>query len=161
MPPSPYRLVLDTNTVVRAFVNIESFSGQILTDCQLRRMLPLLSSPVLDEYRSILRRRELVERFPELTRPEVFVSLERLRYVSDYYRRITTRFSLPRDPRDEPFIELAISGQATHLITTDRDLLSLMNRHDDASRRFRKQLPRTSVLTPQESVRQQQDAISS
>jgi len=153
VPGSVHRLVLDTNTIVRAFINVNSASGRIVTACQTRRLVPLLSSPTLEEYRAVLARPELVERYPELDRPEIAASLERLRYVSDFYRRITTRFCLPRDPRDESFLELAIAGNATHLITADNDLLSLTKAHDDAAKRLRRQLPGLSVLTAEDFMR--------
>jgi len=153
VPRRNHRLVLDTNTIVRAFINVNSASGRIVTACQTRQIVPLLSSPTLDEYRAVLTRPELVERYPELDRPEVAASLERLRYVSDFYRRITTRFRLPRDPRDESFLELAIAGDATHLVTTDNDLLSLTKAHDEPAKRLRRQLPGLSVLRPEDFIR--------
>ena len=38
---------------------------------------------------------------------------------------ILKRLSLCRDPRDDMFLELALNGEATHLITGDSDLLIL------------------------------------
>ena len=35
-----------------------------------------------------------------------------------------------RDPYDEPFLHLALFGQAEYLVTGDRDLLSLANVFD-------------------------------
>lgn len=43
-----------------------------------------------------------------------------------------------RDPKDNKFLELAVSGQATHLVTGDRDLLVL---HPYRS---------TTILTPRQ-----------
>jgi predicted nucleic acid-binding protein len=59
------------------------------------------------------------------------------------------RFELERDPRDAMFVELAIAGEATHLITMDANLLSLPTTHTDAAKRFRRRLPRLIVQTPQ------------
>ena len=49
-------------------------------------------------------------------------------------------------------IILAIAGDASHLVTTDRDLLELPSGRGDASKRFRQRLPNTEVLTPQAFV---------
>ena len=51
-----YRLVLDTNTVVRAFINVHSFSGQILKWRESRRVIPLFSPIVPAEYRAVFQR---------------------------------------------------------------------------------------------------------
>jgi putative PIN family toxin of toxin-antitoxin system len=110
---SPKRVVLDTNIVVRAFINPHSHSGRVLRACQDRRVVPLLSTAVLNEYRAIISRPSLVERYPELDRPEIGVALERLLYVSDFYRRIRVHFSFPRDPKDAALIELAMTGRTT------------------------------------------------
>jgi putative PIN family toxin of toxin-antitoxin system len=159
VPPSQYRIVLDTNIVIRGFVNRRSASGEILMACEQRRAIPLLSKPVLDEYRSIIRRPAIVQRYPELKRTEVEVSLERLLYVSDFYGSITRRFSFPRDPKDAPFLELAITGHATHLITADNDLLALAGGRDETSKRFRRQIPGISVVKPEEFASRHRAAI--
>jgi putative PIN family toxin of toxin-antitoxin system len=143
---------LDTNIVVRGFINLQSDSGRILQACEQRRVVPLLSGPVLGEYRFILRHPSLVQRYPQLKRPEVGVALERLLYVSDFQRRVKARFPFPLDPKDSALIELAIAGKATHLITADDDLLELTKGRDEAAKRFRQRLPGISVLAPEQFV---------
>jgi uncharacterized protein len=147
---STHRLVLDTNIVVRAFINLDSDSGRILRACERRHIVPLLSKPLLLEYQKTLSHPFLLDRFPQLRRRAITASLERLLYVSDYQRRITARFSFHRDPKDSKLIELAISGRASHLITTDNDLLELSSGRDDAAKRFRRRLPKIEVLPPEQ-----------
>ena len=153
MPPNAYRVVLDTNIVVRAFINPKSSSGQVLFACESRRFVPLLSHEVLREYRAIIRHPAIVGRYPQLERPDVEVSLERLMYVSDFYRDTKVKFLFERDPKDAPLIELAISGRATHLVSVDQDLLSLPKGRDDASKRFRQRLPHTLIVKPEDFLR--------
>jgi putative PIN family toxin of toxin-antitoxin system len=145
-----YRVVLDTNVVLRALVSGDSPAARILGAAESRAFVTLLSRPVLAEYRAALTDAETVERFPSLSRRRVDLTLARLRFISDYLRDPRTRFSYPRDPRDAKFIELAIAGRATHIISGDRDLLALPNGRGEASRRFRQRLPRVSVMTPNE-----------
>jgi putative PIN family toxin of toxin-antitoxin system len=160
VPSKPYRVILDTNIVVRAFINLASPSGQILKACERRQILAILSAEVLTEYRAILRRPSLLERYPELEKPEVDVSVERLIYISDFYRRVGVRFPFPRDPKDAPFLELAIAGRATHLITTDQDLLGLAGGRDEASKRFRKRAPGVSLLRPEAFIEHHGDSLA-
>jgi len=146
------RVVLDTNVLLRAFVNPESASGQVFDACEARQVVSLLSFAILREYRAVLGDKKIVSRFPQLRRREISAAIERLRYVSDLYRSVKAHFSYSRDPKDEPFIELAIEGNASHLITADQDMLSLPNGRDEPSRRFRQRLQDIDVLRPEEFV---------
>jgi putative PIN family toxin of toxin-antitoxin system len=38
---------------------------------------------------------------------------------------VEVRIAVCRDPKDDKFLELAVSGQATHIVTGDTDLLAL------------------------------------
>lgn len=159
MPPNDLRVVLDTNILVRAFINLGSNAGRIVRACEQRRVVVLLSKAVLDEYRYVLREPYVLSRYPQLDRPEIGVALERLRYVGDMYRRVRARFPYPRDPKDSHLIELAITGGATHLITTDNDLLTLPAGRDDAAKRFRQRLPHLTSLKPDAFVRLHGDEV--
>ena len=159
MSSTDFRLILDTNIVVRGFINLQSSSGQILRACQRRQVIPLLSRAILSEYRSILRRPAILDKYPELEDPRIGEAIERLLYVSEFHRRIATHFSFPRDPKDSPFLELAIAASATYLITTDKDMLSLVGGRDDASKRFR-QRTATRVLRPEDFISEHPEAVS-
>lgn len=86
---------------------------------------------------------------PEL----VEITMRRLQFVSDYIRIPKVEFKSPRDPLDRKFIELAISLKATHILSFDKDLLSLPTSRAEAGRRFRQRLPQTAVLTAGEFLR--------
>lgn len=159
MPSTDFWLILDTNIVVRGFINLQSSSGQILRACQRRQVIPILSRAILSEYRAILRRPAILESYPELAQPGARDALERLLYVSEFHRRVGARFGFPRDPKDSPFLELAIAASATHLITTDKDMLSLVGGRDDASKRFR-QRTRTRVARPEDFISEHPEAVS-
>ena len=153
MLPVSLRVVLDTNILVRALLNERSPSGRILRACELRLVVPLLSVPVLAEYRSILNDPELAAEFPQLEKRRVGAALERLRYVGDVYHPVRVRFELPRDPKDSKLIELAIAGRASHLISTDRDLLDLGTGRDDVAQRFRRRRPAIKLIKPDEFMK--------
>jgi uncharacterized protein len=148
----PPRLVIDTNIMLRAVAHRASASGQIVAACERRTAIVLLSKDVLVEYLTVLRDPEVISRQTAITAISVENTLKRLRYVADRYEK-TTRFVFSRDPRDEPFIELAIAGAATHVVTNDKDLLSLPTARTDAGKRFRQRLPNLSVLRPDDFVR--------
>ncbi len=152
MPVSPFRVILDTNIVVRGLLNPRSDSGRILLACEDRSIVAVLSRQLLAEYRYVLADPPLVRRYPELEPKKVRTAIERLAYLGDVLRTVRTRFEYPRDPGDEKLIELAIAGQATHLITTDRDLLDLPAGRGDASHRFRQRRRGLQVVGPEQFV---------
>lgn len=142
------RLVLDTNVILRGLLNLRSAAGAVIQAVERRSVVLLLSKPVLAEYRAVLTDPVVVGRFPELTPQRVEVALRRFRYLGDYLRSVKTRFALPRDPRDEMFIELAIAGGATHIISADDDLLALASGRGESAKRLRQRLPGVRVLDP-------------
>jgi putative PIN family toxin of toxin-antitoxin system len=142
------RLVLDTNVVVRGLASESSAAAKVISAAEQRRFVTLLSRSVVAEYAAVLTDPDLCERFPSLSGGRVGVTLARLRFVGDYLRRISPQFAFPRDQRDAKFIELAIAGRATHIVSCDQDLLSLPIGRTDAARRFRQRLPGVQALEP-------------
>jgi len=157
--PLRLRLVLDTNVLLRGLLNPRSAAGRVVDACDRRAVLLVLSAPVLAEYWAVLSDPSIVERYAELTHEKVELALRRLRYVGDVFRIVRTRFEYPRDPKDAKFVELAITGRATHIVSGDGDLLSLPAGKDDASKRFRQRLPRVEVLTPSEFLERYADRL--
>lgn len=154
MPVALLRLVLDTNVLFAGLVSKSSASQKVVDSLVARRVVPLFSSRVLEEYRRVLLAPIIIDRFPNLTPRRVDSVLHRLRYIGDECRTSRIRFEFPRDPDDAKFIELAIAGQATHLLTMDDDLLSLPTSRTDAGKRFRQRLPNLEVQTPQSFIEQ-------
>ena len=145
---APFRVVLDTNVLVRAMLNVQSASGKILKACERRELVPLLNRVVLLEYLETLTHPAMLAEYPELEPDRIRTTLERLAYIGDVVRQTRIRFPFPRDPRDAKFVELCAAASATHLISGDPDLLDLPQGHDQTSKRFRRLLPGIIVLTP-------------
>ena len=146
MPRPPLRIVIDTNTQVCALVSASSAAAAVRRAAERRAVIPLLSKPVLDEYRAVLLDSAITDRFPEVTPNLVEVTIRRLRFVGDYVRFPKSRFEYPRDKRDEIFLELAISLKASHILSADKDLLSLPESRSESGKRFRQLLPRVAVM---------------
>jgi putative PIN family toxin of toxin-antitoxin system len=143
---SVIRVVFDTNTLLHGMANSASAAAKVLRAAERRVVIPILSKPVIDEYRAVLNDEILVGRFPGIKPETVEMVIERLRYVGDYVRTPQVDFEYKRDPRDQKFLELAIALRATHILSFDQDLLSLPSGRNDASRRYRQRLPQTQIL---------------
>jgi predicted nucleic acid-binding protein len=62
---------------------------------------------------------------------------------------------MSRDPKDEPYLNLALATGANHLVTRDKDLLDLM--HDET---FRAQHPGLQIIDPPALLRDLAQASS-
>jgi putative PIN family toxin of toxin-antitoxin system len=142
----PFRIVLDTNILLRGLINSRSAAGAVLYACDQRRVVILLSRSLLREYKQILTETLIVDRYPKLTAEKVQAALRHLRFVSDVIDPVKCRFDFPRDPKDAQLVELAIAGNATHIVTGDRDLHWLAAGHGDAAKRFRQRAPSVRIV---------------
>ena len=79
--------------------------------------------------------------------------IQLLSYKGRYLRTVLEHFTYPRDPKDEPQLNLAIEVQADYLISRDNDLLDLMDWHREEGRAFQKRFRFLKVVTPEEFLR--------
>jgi len=114
------RVVLDTNIVVSALLLQRSLTRQAFDHASSHGIV-LVSAETVEELNDVLRR----PKFEKYVGEE-----ERMEFLTAYVREarlvnITEAVKACRDPRDDKFLELAISGQATHIVTGDAGLLAL------------------------------------
>ena len=114
------RVVMDTSVVVSAALLPRSRPGQAL-DYAIEQRAILLSAATFAELVEVLWRPRFDRYLSDARRRELLNDLERVanRVV------ITHRITACRDPKDDKFLELAVSGEASHIITGDNDLLAL------------------------------------
>lgn len=114
------RCVFDTNVVVSGLMLLQSPPRRAFDVARTNGHV-LVSEATLEELDDVLRR-------PKLAR---YVSeSQRLEFLAAYIRDaedvpVVTRFRACRDAKDDKFLELAVAGRATHVVTGDADLLML------------------------------------
>ncbi len=114
------RFVFDTNAIISALLLKKSVSRKAFDTAQNRGQL-LVSLDTLNELNEVLWR----EKFSKYVTEQ-----ERLQFLSALVReaelvKVTDRISECRDPKDDKFLELAVSGKADYLVSGDKDLLVL------------------------------------
>lgn len=120
MPHAPDRIVADTNCLVSRLLLPESVpakavrkavdDGQLLiSDATLEELADVLSRAKFDRYVSLEDRQEFIRVLGRVA--------ERV--------PITTRIKACRDPKDDKFLEVAVSADADVIVTGDDDLLEL------------------------------------
>jgi putative PIN family toxin of toxin-antitoxin system len=114
------RFVFDTSILVRAALISASTAGQAFR--KARQLGEILSSvPTAEELNEVLNR----DKFSRYITSE-----ERERFLAAFLRvavvvEISEAIAACRDPKDDKFLELAVSGHATCVVSGDNDLLAL------------------------------------
>jgi putative PIN family toxin of toxin-antitoxin system len=114
------RFVLDTNIFISAMLLPDS-TPRYAFDRALDTGKILISISVLAELEAVLGRPKFDKYVYEDERKEFLAALVREAEFID----ITEHITQCRDPKDDKFLELAVSGLADCLITGDADLLAL------------------------------------
>ena len=114
------RYVFDTNVLVSALIFKDSKPGHAFRYA-LRNGQVLLSLPALEEIAEVMSREKFGRYVTAEERDEFLQALVgRARFIEP-----AAQIRICRDPEDDKFLELAISGAADHIISGDDDMLAL------------------------------------
>ena len=102
-----------------------------------------VSDAILAEVRDVLGRPRIRAKNPAITDKGVEDFFRRIDQVAQKVADVPAVYSLPRDPDDEPYLNLALAANAAYLVTWDKDMLDLMQ---DPG--FRTQYPQLIILNP-------------
>lgn len=114
------RFVFDTNVLISAFLFRQSKPRQALDQAQDIGII-ILSSAVFSELKEVLSRPKF-DRYLTLERRQDF--LDNLTKTAQFID-VTEEINECRDPKDNKYLELAVSGQSECIVTGDDDLLVL------------------------------------
>jgi putative PIN family toxin of toxin-antitoxin system len=107
-----------------------------------------VSEETLRELREVLTRPRVRQKNPEITEERVTALLQRLASKATLLAEVPQQFSYPRDPKDEPYVNLALAAGARYLVSRDKDLLDLMNEDLPEGKAFRQRFPGLTILDP-------------
>ena len=114
------RVVFDTNVVISAMLLPLSIPRRAL-DRAMRKGRPLISAAMTTELDDVIHLPKFDKYLSEEERIEFLTTLVHEAELVNVVETVTDC----RDPRDNKFLELAVSGRATHIVTGDSDLLVL------------------------------------
>ena len=112
------------------------------------KIIIALSRTTLEEIEDVLSRSHLRAKYPVLTDERIADLIDRVLYRGIYVRQVTQRFVYPRDPKDEPYLNLAIEVKADYLVSRDKDLLDLMKWDKEDGREFQKRFRFLKIVDP-------------
>lgn len=112
--------MFDTNVTVSAVLLPRSVPRQAF-DLALQSGKLLASQATIEELEQVLRRRKFDKCVSQRARLEFLMALVNQAEIVPVVHRVAAC----RDPDDNKFLELAVSGHATHIVSGDDDLLAL------------------------------------
>ncbi len=122
------RVVIDTSVLVSGLIRLQGSPGKVMRALRDGRFTALYSHDTLMEIVEVLGRDFFRQKYQiQAEDISVLVNLIRLRGEAV---APTQRVTDCRDPKDNKFLEVAISGEADYLVSGDDDLLS-MNPYQD------------------------------
>jgi uncharacterized protein len=114
------RVVFDTNVIISVMLLPLSIPRRAL-DRAMREGRALISAGTITELDEVIHLPKFDKYLSEEERVEFLTTLVHEAELVNVVETVTDC----RDPRDNKFLELAVSGGATHIVTGDSDLLML------------------------------------
>src|SRR5262245_31430323 len=121
------RVVFDCMVFLQAAARSSGPAAACLQAVREGKVELVISSGILAEVRDVLTRPRTARKFPTLTLEAVDSYLEDIESLSVSFFDVPVAMALDRDPKDEPYLNLAIASSAAYLTTWDNDLLDLMD----------------------------------
>jgi putative PIN family toxin of toxin-antitoxin system len=113
----------------------------------------VLSCAVEREVREVIARPKLVRKYPQLSSPRVAAFLAAVIEKAVLIDPVPHTFPYSRDPKDEPYLDLAIASGADYLVSRDQDLLDLRAPSSAPGQILRQWAPKLTILDPVELLR--------
>ena len=135
------RVVFDCMIFLQAAARRASPSGACLALAE-QGLLELYVSPaILAEVNDVIRRPQIRAKFRQLTDDMVVEFIARIERIAICVDEVGTGITLARDPKDEPYLNLAAHSQVDYLVSRDRDLL-------EAGGAIAQEMPNLRIVDP-------------
>jgi putative PIN family toxin of toxin-antitoxin system len=118
MPRATDRIIIDTNLWISYLLTKDSEFDRLLSD---NLITLLFSQDLIDEFIEVARRPKFRKYFSASDLEALLVSIS----TKAIFIEILNTVDISPDPKDNFLLALARDGNATHLITGDKELLSL------------------------------------
>jgi len=150
---APPVVVFDYMTFLQATTSVTGPSAACLMLVEAGQLRLALSPAIMAEVRDALSRPQIRRRNPDLDDAAVEAYLARLAELSPPVADVPRVITYPRDPKDEPYLDLAAHAKAAFLVSFDNDLIDLMAEGNADGVRIRALVPGLEVVTPPELLR--------
>jgi len=143
------RVVLDTVVFVQCLISGRGPSAACLENLRSARFVLLMSDATLAELYDVPRRPSFTAKYPYVTAEKISSFVSEIDTLAVRIANPPAAFVLPRDAEDEPFIDLAVAGDARYLVTwNERHLTYLMKQDTPEGREFCQRFPHIKIVSP-------------
>jgi putative PIN family toxin of toxin-antitoxin system len=119
MPRKRHRVIIDTNLLISFLINSDfSKLERLLVS---KKITLLFSQELIDEFVEVARRPKFKKYFTDTGIQELLTQISTRAEFID----VISKVEASTDPKDNFLLSLAKDGKATHLLTGDKELLSL------------------------------------
>jgi putative PIN family toxin of toxin-antitoxin system len=108
----------------------------------------VISADILSEVREVLNRVSVQEKIPKLTSAVANRFLIRVTEAANLVTPVPAAITFDRDPKDEPYLNLALAAGASFIVTRDKDMLDLELHDSVEGTQLRNAIPGFRVLDP-------------
>lgn len=115
----PYTAVFDTNILISALLSTKSNPFRSLALAKIGKIESITCQEILDEFAE-----KLIVKF-KFSQEMTQAAVEEVASFSRIIKISTTLKVVEADPDDDMVIECAVVGNATHIVTGDKHLLSI------------------------------------
>jgi putative PIN family toxin of toxin-antitoxin system len=136
-------VVFDCMILVQAAANAIGEAGRCFAAVEAGFVQLVMSQATRYEAHDVLTRVKVRQKLPSLTDERIAEILDSLDYYALPVEIVPLAMRLPRDPKDEKYLNLAIASDAKYLVSRDNDLLELM-----LDESFRAMYPTLEILEP-------------
>jgi putative PIN family toxin of toxin-antitoxin system len=140
--------VFDCNIFLQAAVRDTGPAFACIAAVEAGRASLFVSRAILAEIGEVLLRPKTRRKFPQLGPASVRAFLLRISAMAALVDSAPEIVRLPRDPKDEPYLNVALAVRAEYLVTRDKDLLDLMSGPTEFGPGALAQVPRLRILDP-------------
>ncbi len=142
------KVVFDCNIYLQALIKETGPAAACLDLFENGAIQLYVSEALLIELRDVLTRPKLQQRYSRLTEARADLLIASLRERAKLLKTVPLVFHYSRDPKDEPYLNLAIAAGATYLVSRDDDLLDLMTGVTPDCKDFRQRFRHIRILDP-------------
>ena len=148
------RVIFDCNIYLQAAASSGGPAFACLEMAERGLFSLVISAEILTEVRDVLNRVSVQKKIPQLNSAVANSFLTRVTDVVDLISPVPATVTFDRDPKDEPYLNLALAARASFIVTRDRDMLDLALDESKEGALLRSTIPQFQVLDPASFLRE-------
>jgi len=148
------RVIFDCNIYLQAAASSGGPAFACLEMAEQGLFSLVVSADILTEVRDVLNRVSVQKKIPKLTSAVANGFLIRVTEAANFVTPVPALITFDRDPKDQPYLNLALAAGASFIVTRDKDMLDLALEESEEGSRLRSAIPGFSVLDPASFLRE-------